>query len=298
MMVLRVLRVPNLLVRGGASPRAAVLRSTWAIALAALLVPVSTASLAHAKRKAAPAPAAAEQAGLSLEEISVMLSSSQPDEVRMAIESSALLGTADAVPLLSERIRAGLPADLLLAALDALSVLNRPESSELLVTLSRHRRPAVRLRSVQALSGLRAKSAEPALVVALGDASSEVREAAAEGLGQLGAVQNLDPLFLAFDRGVVSAGRAIAKLVTDAQVPRVMEALGRVPFSSLTPVFDTLLARRDISESTKLSVLGALAELGTAEARAYFENLKQKLPADASPRIRKTVDDAVVRIAK
>jgi len=40
-----------------------------------------------------------------------------------------------------------------------------------------------------------------------------------------------------------------------------------------------------------------VAELGTAEARGYLEGLTQKLP-DATPRVRKAIDDAVTRIAK
>ena len=261
------------------------------------LVGLAPAGVVHAKKKAPPPPAEEASAGLSLEEIAVMLSSSNADEVKMAIESSALLGNPDVVPMLSERIRAGLSPDLLNSALDALSVLNQPSSSELFVMLSRHRRPSVRLRSVQALVALRSKDAEPALVQALGDSAPEVREAAAEGLGQLSATASVEPLFQAFDRGVVSAGRSLGKLIRDDQVPRMLELIGRAPLTSLTPVFDAVLNRNDISENTKLSIVTALAELGTSEARGYLESLKLKLP-DAPPRVRKAVDDAVARIAK
>ncbi|MFT3922380.1 MAG: HEAT repeat domain-containing protein [Myxococcales bacterium] len=268
--------------------------------LAALAATVSLSAAlpnpAAAKKKASPPPAE-EPAGLSIEEISVMLSSSNADEVKMAIESSAMLGSPDVAALLGERIRAGLPPDLLNSALDALSLLNQPSSSELFVSLTRHRRPSVRVRSVQALVALHSKDAEPALVAALGDSAPEVREAAAEGLGHLGSTGSTDVLFQAFDRGVVSAGRAIGKLVSDNQVPRVLEFIGRAPLSSLTPVFDSLLTRRDISEATKLTIVNSIAELGTAEARGYLEGLSQKLP-DAPPRVRKTIDDAVMRIAK
>ena len=134
-------------------------------------------------------------------------------------------------------------------------------------------------------------------MIALGDPSPEVREAAAEGLGQLGATGSVEPLFQAFDRGVVSAARALGKLVRDDQVPRLLEFIGRMPLTGLTPVFDAVLNRADISEATKLSIVTALAELGTAEARGYLEGLKTKLP-DAPPRLRKAIDDAVARIAK
>lgn len=270
------------------------LYSPLLLALVSALTPTVTA---HAKKKAPPPPAEEMPAGLSLEEIAVMLSSSNPDEVKMAIESAALLGNPEVVPMLSERVRAGLPPDLLNAALDALSLINQPSSSELFVMLSRHRRPSVRLRSVQALVALRSRDAEPTLMVALGDSAPDVREAAAEGLGQLSASASVEPLFQAFDRGVVSAGRSLGKLVRDDQVPRMLELIGRAPLTSLTPVFDAVLNRSDISENTKLSIVTALAELGTSEARGYLEGLKTKLP-DAPPRVRKAIEDAVARIAK
>ena len=220
-------------------PRAvpSILYSPLLLALAGPLLPAGM-STAHAKKKAPPTPTEEAPAGLSLEEIAVMLSSANADEVKMAIESSALLGKPDVVPMLSERVRAGLPPDLLNSALDSLSVINQPSASELFVALTRHRRASVRVRSVQALVALRTKNAEPALVIALGDSAPEVREAAAEGLGQLSATGSVEPLFQAFDRGVVSSARALGKLVRDDQVPRLLEFIGRMPLTSLTPVFD------------------------------------------------------------
>ena len=127
-----------------------ILYSPLLLALVGGLSPAGT-STAYAKKKAPPPPVEEAPAGLSLEEIAVMLSSANADEVKMAIESSAMLGNPDVVPMLSERIRAGLPPDLLNSALDALSVINQPGSSELFVGLTRHRKPSVRVRSVQAL---------------------------------------------------------------------------------------------------------------------------------------------------
>ncbi len=226
-----------------------------------------------------------------------MLSSSNADELKLAIESSALLGSPDVATLLAERVRAGLPPELLNSAIDALSLLNQASSGELFVMLTRHRRPSVRVRSVQALVALHSKDTEPALVNALGDAAPEVREAAAEGLGQLKATGSVEALFQAFDRGVTSAGRSIGKLVRDDQVQRLLDYIGRMPLTGLTPVFDATFAREDLSEATKLSMVAALAELGTAESRGYLEGLKNKLP-DAPPRLIRAIDDAVSRIAK
>lgn len=272
------------------------LGSALAVFLAGSALLTQTAA-AQSKGKA-KAAAPADTGGLSLEEIAVMLASPVADEVIMAIEASPMLGNTSAAPLLLERIRAGLPSDMLEAALDALAVLNSPASRDVFIQMSRHRRETVRVRSVRALGSQRSPESEAALTRALADSSSGVREAAAEALGKAASNQSLEPLFVAFDRGVLNAGRSIAKLATDEQVPRITSMLGRVPFSSLTPVFDVLLARRDISENTKLALVAQVSELGTSEARGYFEALRTKLPEDASPRVRKAIEDAASRIAQ
>lgn len=245
------------------------------------------------RRRADPAKTAQP----SLEEIAVMLSSSNGDEVRTAIEAAAGLGSPDVIPMIGERVRAGLPPDLLDAAIDSLVLLGDPAVADVFVELATHRRPSVRLRAVQALVAMRGKSAERVLTNALGDSSPAVREAAAEGLGEMGAKATLDTLFKAFDRGVLLAGKAIGQLANDAALPRILAYLGRVPMPSLTPMFDALLSRRDISEATKLQLVVQLQELGTAEARGYLEGLGTRLPPDAPARLRRAIEDAVVRIA-
>jgi HEAT repeat protein len=265
--------------------------------LFATLLPTS-AWAAPAKHKGKAPAAAPAEPGLSLEEIAIMLSSTNADEVKMAIEASAMLGSPDVIPMLTERVRAGLPPDLLDAAVDSLAMLGDPSTADLFVTLTRHRRPSVRLRAVTALVSQRAPGAEAALIVALGDSNAEVREAAAQGLGQLGATSGVDALFKAFDRGVDSAGPALGKLAGESQLARILGGLGRTPLIALSPIFDALFERRDISEATKLRLVGSLADLGTADARGYLEGLKPKLSSDTSARVRKAIDEAVARIAK
>jgi hypothetical protein len=273
----------------------ALTRAVVVLAMASALVSQAVQAAPGRSRNKAPA---VESGQLSLEEIAVMLSSSNADEVRMAIEASATVGTPDVIPLIQERVRAGLPPDLLEIAMDSVLMLGHPSSEQLFATLSRHRRMTVRRKAVQALVSLRAPGAPAVLSQALSDGASEVREAAAEGLGELGATSAIDRLFLAFDRNVVSAGRALGRVAKDEHVPRLLAYLGRLPLTTLTPVFDALLTRRDLSEQAKLSVITQLQEVATAEARGYLEGLAQRLPGDTPARIRRAIDDAVSRIAK
>lgn len=259
-------------------------------AIAATLVWGLWVGNAEAKKAAEP--------GLSLEEIAVMLSSSQSDDVRDAIEGAALLGSKDVIPMVKERIKAGLPPELLDSAMDALVMLGDPSAGDVFAALVRHRRPSVRLRAVQALVALRVTDAYPVLIGALSDASPEVREAAAQGLGELNAKGSTDAVFKAFDRDVPGSSRSLGTLAGDADVARILTYLGRVPLTSLTPIFDVLLTRRDLKDNTRVSIVTRLTELGTAEARGYLEGVSHTLPANAPERLRRAIDDAVRRMAR
>ncbi len=289
---------------GMATARPPAAGARWLTAIGTAVGTAIGATLWLAAVWVAPAHArpAAKPAGPSLEEIAIMLSSSNGDEVRMAIEASAGLGSPDVIPMIAERVRAGLPSDLLDAAIDSLMLLGDPGTADVFEELATHRRPSVRLRAVQALIaqrsvGLRGKRTESILVNALGDSNPAVREAAADGLGEIGAKGSISTLFRALDRDVLQAARAVGRLASERDLPRILGYLGHVPMTNLTPMFDAFLVRRDVNEAAKLQVVVQLEELGTAEARGYLEKLSTQLPPDSPARLRRAIEDAVARIA-
>ena len=71
------------------------------------------------------------------------------------------------MPPLEERIRKGLPPDLLEAAIVTLMALSQPEAGPVLYELSTHRRPDIRLRSIEAITATHPPGAETALIAAL-----------------------------------------------------------------------------------------------------------------------------------
>jgi HEAT repeat protein len=248
----------------------------------------------------ASAPAAHAQE-LSVAEATEHLGSSDPAAVRTGIEALGLAGNARAVPPLADRIRRGLPPELLDAALDTLLVLSRPESGPILFELTAHRRPEVRLKAVQAIVASEPRGADRVLVSALSDLDPAVRAAAALGLGQLGARTAIDPLFHALDRGVAEASTAIGQLATAEQVTRLLGYLGRIPFDALTPALSEILARRDVPQRTKLDVIARLEETATPEAKAFLQEFVASLPEP--PRrgrpdpVRQAAEEAILRIA-
>ncbi|MEM9187858.1 MAG: HEAT repeat domain-containing protein [Myxococcota bacterium] len=244
------------------------------------------------------APAVAQRRP-SVNQVREMLGSDDPATVQQGIEAVGLSGNARMVPVLSDRVRRGLRADLLDVALDTLAVLGRPEAGPVLFELSVHRRPAVRRKAVEAIVACRPEGGARALTTALSDSDPGVRGLAAVGLGQLGGPADVDVLFLAFDRGVLEAGVAIGQLATGPAFERLTAYLGRVPFDSLTPAFTELLARPRVPQAAKLDVIGRIGELATPGARQFLEELVALFPDDrASGPLRDAAEAAAGRISQ
>ena len=95
-------------------------------------------------RTKADAPLSA-QTKSALENAKRLLASSKRQDVEAGIQSLGLLGTKEAVEPLAARIRAGLPPELLDAAVLTLMALSQPNAGPVLYELCAHRRPQVRL---------------------------------------------------------------------------------------------------------------------------------------------------------
>jgi HEAT repeat protein len=277
---------------GGAQrhPLRRVLPVALASALAAL-VPCAAVSSAHAA-PGKPGPGKG-RAQASLEEVAVMLSSNEEDEVRTALETAATLPAGDVLPMLEERIRGGLSRVLLDVAIDSMMLLDSKLEAPLLTDLARHRRPDVRMRALEVLSRLKAPTSEQVITRALGDPATEVRKAAADALAELGSRSSMPALERALKLGVDGAARALGRLAKTDDVPRLLEHVGNTPTAQLAPMFAALLARKDIPDADKLRSVEKLSGLGGDEASDALAELLAKLPTDVSARVRKALDEAV-----
>lgn len=224
------------------------------------------------------------------------LGSNDRAEVRGAIESLGLLGDPSAVTPIVERVRRGLPQDVLDAALDALTVLGRPEAGALFIELLGHRRPAVRLKAVQGIVACRPRGGDRALADALADSDGLVRAAAAQGLGELGGTAAMDALFHAFERRVENAAAAIGHLARPEDVERFLGYIGQVPFDVLGPALLGMLGRGDLAERARLSIVHRLSELATPEVRLLLEQYVAALPETDRSETRRAAEDAIRRI--
>jgi HEAT repeat protein len=248
---------------------------------------------------AAPLAHAQRRGRARASEVEAQLAGADRDAVRVAMENVGISGDARLIPPLAERIRRGLPPDLLDVAVDTLTVLARPEAGPVLFELATHRRGEVRLKAIEAIVACRPRGAPDALVAALSDPDPRVRAAAAVGLGQLAARESIDSLFHALDRGILEASTSIGQLARPEHVTRLVGYLGQLPFDVVTPGLNEALARDDIPERTKLDVVARIAELATPEARTFLEELAASLPEERrNQAVRQAALEAAERIVR
>jgi HEAT repeat protein len=263
--------------------------------------PAKTAKSASSKRgsqahRKPDAPIGA-QAKAAIADSTRLLQSSQRQEIEAGIQGLGLIGAREAVAPLAARIRQGLPPELLEAAIVTLMALGQPDAGPVLYELSAHRRPQIRLRAIEAITATHPPGAEQALVTALSDSDSTVRSAAAAGLGEVGSKAVLEKLFLALDRGNLEASSAIGKVIEAADVRRLVSYLGQLPFHHLGPALTQVLARTDVSERTKLEIVGRLEEVGTAEIKGYLGELISTSGQALPPNVSRAVLRAMQEIA-
>jgi hypothetical protein len=243
-------------------------------------------------------PSSTIHAQVTLAQAVAMLGSNRRDDVEAGIQSLGILGSAQASEALTQRIRAGLPADLLDLAINTLTAVGQRNAGPILFELSAHRRPDVRLKAVDAIAALNPPGAESVLIAALSDSDVRVRGRAATALGEIGARSALPVLFHALDRGVNEASGAIGEMIPADQVGRLMGYLNQLPLSAIGPSLVQILERKDISEPVKLDVVARIQEIGTSEAKAYLMDFLARAGKSASANLVKSIRLAIQQIAQ
>lgn len=223
------------------------------------------------------------------------LKSGDEAQIRAALDDLRLGATAAAAaaPAVAEVLSKGLSAQLAQQAIDTLGDLESPEGSPILAQYALHRTTSLRQAAVKALTRTKGAAAAPALRRALGDADAQVRGNAASGLGALKAKDAVPDLFLALGHKVNEAAASIGQLCNAAQCEELSTKLGKFPFDVVTGGLEAVIFRADVSDDTKIKVIGRLRELGTAEANRFLKDVEKRLPKEASARIKQAVEQAV-----
>lgn len=241
-----------------------------------------------------PAGASAQ----SVSDAKTMMASGDREQVEAGIQTLGLIGSKEAVAPLVDRVRNGLPPDLLETAIITLMALGRKEAAPLLFDLLSHRRPEARAQAAEALAVIQPAGAEDALLHALSDGDPKVRDAAAEALGEVGTAGAVSRLFHALDRGNLRASAAIGKLMAPSEVPRILSYLGKIPLRSLQPAMTQVLTRKDIPTKAKLKFVGQVQELGTAEVRDFLQDVLASEGDGLNPRVTRAIMAAMKGIGR
>ncbi len=225
------------------------------------------------------------------------LKSGDEAQIRAALDDLRIAGpaAASAASAVAEVLSKGLTEALAQQAIDTLGDLESPDGSAVLAQYATHRTLAIRRAAVKALTRTKGKAAAPALRRALSDPDAQVRGNAASGLGAIKAKDAVPDLFVALDHKVNEAAASIGLLCNAQQCEELAGKLGKLPFDVVTSGLEPVLFRpsSEVTDDTKIKVIGRLRELGTAEANRFLKDVEGRLPKETSPRIRQAVEQAV-----
>jgi hypothetical protein len=211
------------------------------------------------------------------------LESPDPAKVRQAIEALGAQKSPRATQPIAERIRAGLPPQLLGLAIDTLAAMPRGPGSAVLIELTTHRSSKVRASSIRAAAAIGVPGASRALIAALDDGDGEVRAAAIAGLVKLRAREGMPALCLAFEREVPQAAEAVGQLASQADTPRILGYVRDLPFSRVSPILTTILGRRDVPAPLKVRLVAALEGVSSPEVEMVLQGVVQAAPSPTDP---------------
>jgi HEAT repeat protein len=244
-----------------------------------------------------PPLAAAAAAPVSADVVK-RLKSGDDAQTKSALDDVRVSGRAGAaaVSTIVDLLERGLSPDLTRAAIDTLGDTESEAATVALTWYARHRNVALRRAAVQALSRTRGAAAIKALRLDLSDPDAEVRGLSATGLGAMKAKDAIGDLFVALDHRVSEASGAIGQICVNSECEKLAAKLGSVPLSVVTTGLDHALLRTmpDVSDDTKVKIVGRVRELGTAEANRFLREVQTKSKKNGSPRVRLAIDQAVL----
>lgn len=264
------------------------------IALGALVT-----QAAEAQGKGKPAAAAADPAPTLSPTAAQDLRSGDATKIHAALDDVRMVGksraTAALAPVVADVLSKGLPLALTEAALDTLGELEVESTSPVVASYLQHRNVKVRQAAVKALLHTKGPVAVRALRHALSDQDAMVRGVAATGLGSLKAKDAVPDLFLALDHRVNEAASAIGMLCNAAECDQLSGKLGRLPFDVMSGGLEQVLFRptAEVSDDTKIKMIGKLRELGTPEANKFLRDVAKRFPKEASARVKQSLDQAL-----
>ena len=276
---------------------------------------ITTPAEAQGKKAAAPAKPAQAQAAdkgkpaekpkkidagkLDMKEIAAALDGSDGSRIEAAITNVRMAGKDGggraATALVVQRLKNGLPRELLKKTLDALTDLADPEATAGCALYMAHREGEVRLSALKCLGEAASPEAVAAIRTALGDVDPRVHATAATLLGATKATAAVPDLVVALDKGVNEAAVSIGQLC-DAKGGECDQLLNRMkskPLDVISSGLQQILTRKDVPDDYKKKIITQVRELASAKAREFLESVKKNWPANGSKPVGEALDKAI-----
>jgi HEAT repeat protein len=226
------------------------------------------------------------------------LKSGDPSQIKAGLDEVRMSGKggASAVPAIAELLKSGLTLALTQAAIETLGDTETEGASDSVAWYVKHRNVGMRRAAVQALAKTKGAVAVKALRGALSDSDPAVRGLSATALGAMRAKDAVGDLFAALDHKVPEAAASIGMLCAGGECDKLASKLGNLPFDVVTSGLDQVLFRpsTDVSDDTKVKVIGRVRELGTGEANRFLREVQKKWPATWSQRVKQSIEQAVL----
>ena len=274
--------------------------------------PPAASADAPAVNNAAPAPAAASTApakklspAAALRAANTALASASASEVRQGLLALAELSGDAPARALAERMRAGLPPALIGDAIAVAVRRGSPRAIPALSELLQHKRPAVRKHALTALTALKAKTAQAAMLAALDDPDVEVRRAALDALAELKVTRALPQLLALVGRNQPGALQAVGKLAGARDMAAMLAQAPGGDVTPLKPALQAWLADERRMPAQQLELIAAMTKVASPSARTYLVEWLDAAKSASNPKVRtalfaaiKQLDDAGASGAK
>ncbi len=224
------------------------------------------------------------------------LKSGDQGRIRGALDEIRMAGKGPGSPYagaIVELLQRGVPSSVAEAALDPLGDLEAESASPVVAQYTQHRNVKVRQAATKALVKMKGPAAVRALRRALSDPDPMVRGVAATGLGALKAREAVPDLFVALDHRINEAATSIGMLCNAQECEQLSSRLGKFPFDVMGSGIDQALFRADVTDDSKIKLLGHVRELGTQDANKFLREAVKKWPKTGSARVKQALDQAV-----
>lgn len=237
----------------------------------------------------------------SKEELLSKLNSNDKERIKEALTLIANNMDRSMTPHIIALLNKGMPDEITEKCLELLGALGDPLALSTLISYTNHRRAEVRIIALQSLGSIKSASHRLDIVTAfengLRDSNPEVRETAAQLIGETGIKEAIPVLFQAYINGVNEAAISIGKLGNREDSLRLAAYLGQRELDILLVAIGEFLKRDDFPEEGKRDLLDKLLEIAGPQVREFLVRYLSEIESKKEyQKIKKKVEEIISAI--